>query len=55
MKKTITVRVKIGDEVYEIDSNWSQETEEFCERIILLVKKFVNDMTGKPTLTPHDS
>lgn len=50
MKKYILVKVLIEDEdkgiedKYEVDSQWSQETELFCEKIAYAVKPFVEDM-----------
>lgn len=45
MKKTINIKVTIEDEVYEVDSCWSQETELFCEKIAKEVKGFVEELT----------
>jgi hypothetical protein len=51
MKKYISVKLQIKDEdkgtedEYEVDSQWSMETEEFCERIARRIKKFIEEMT----------
>ena len=45
MKETIRVKVTVGEEVYEVDSCWSQETEEFCEKVAREVKEFIDEMT----------
>jgi len=48
-KKFISVKVTIQNtEEYEVDSCWSQETQEFCEKIAGEVKRFVENMTSRP-------
>lgn len=45
-KQIINVKVTVqNSEVYEVESCWSQETQEFCEKIAEEVKKFVERMT----------
>ena len=46
LKKLITVKVTIQDEeAYEVESRWSQETEEFCEKTANEIKKFINQFS----------
>lgn len=47
MKQVINVKVTIDDEVYGVDSCWSQETEEFCEKIANEVVGFIDKITSK--------
>ena len=48
-KKLINVKVTIENkEEYEVESCWSQETQEFCEKIVNEVKRFVENMTSRP-------
>lgn len=47
-KQIINVKVTIqNSEVYEVDSCWSQETEELCEKIAGEVKRFVEKMNSE--------
>jgi len=54
MKRCVLLRLLIRNEdgktkdKYEIDSQWSQESELFCEMIAFMVKTFVDELnTGE--------
>lgn len=47
-KQIINVKVTVqNSEEYEVESCWSQETQEFCEKIAEEVKTFVERMTNQ--------